>query len=82
MTTAQPQETEISVIGIKKFATGECYVFLFDDAHRKQVLQQMALFAVNPNLSFDWYDCARLSQRVRNETKVKDDFNRNRKVPK
>ncbi|MCE9608073.1 MAG: hypothetical protein K8U03_24570 [Planctomycetia bacterium] len=45
----------------------ERYVFLFDDAHKAEVLRTLGRFASNPELSFTWYDAAVLSQKVRQE---------------
>lgn len=45
----------------------EKYIFLYDDAHRRELLQVFSRFASNPELSFSWYDAAVLSQKVRHE---------------
>jgi hypothetical protein len=45
----------------------ERYIFLYDDAHRRQLLEILGKFAANPELSFSWYDAAILSQKVRQE---------------
>lgn len=42
----------------------ERYVFLFDDASRADVLRTAGRFASNPELAFDWYDAAVVSQKV------------------
>ena len=44
----------------------ERYVFLFDDESRAETLRTIGRFASNPELSFTWYDAAKLSQEVRN----------------
>jgi len=44
---------------------GEHYVLMYDAAHRKNVLHVIAQWANNPDLSFGWYDAARLSHEVR-----------------
>lgn len=46
----------------------ERYIFLYSDTEEKriEVLRTMGRFASNPDLSFTWYDAARLSQLVRN----------------
>ena len=49
----------------------ERYVFIFDDAHRAEVLRTLGRFAMNPDLSFDWYDAATLSQRIRQTVPAK-----------
>lgn len=43
----------------------ERYVFVFDDAHRGECLRMLGKFASNHELSFDWYDAARLAAAVR-----------------
>jgi len=43
----------------------ERYIFIFTDENRVEVLRQLGRFAMNPELSFDWYDAAVLSQKVR-----------------
>ena len=44
----------------------EHYVFLFNDKHVASVLGQFGLWAMREDLSFSWYDAARLSCEVRN----------------
>jgi hypothetical protein len=56
---------DINVLALVKGE--EKYVFLFDDAHKADVLRVLARFAKNPELTFGWYDAATLSQRVRGE---------------
>lgn len=43
----------------------EKYVFVYDVAHRGEALRTLGRFAVDPGLSFTWYDAAVLSQRIR-----------------
>lgn len=43
----------------------ETYAFLFDDAHREDTICQLGRFAADPDLSFQWYDAAVVSQRIR-----------------
>jgi hypothetical protein len=42
----------------------ETYVFLFDDANAREVLRQLGRFAVDPDLSFTWYDVAVVAQKI------------------
>jgi hypothetical protein len=42
----------------------ERYAFIFDDANRSEILQQIGRQAANPELSFTWYDAAAVSARV------------------
>lgn len=58
--------SDINVLALVKGE--ERYVFLFDDAHRSDVLRVLGRFASNVDLSFSWYDAAILSQKVRSET--------------
>jgi hypothetical protein len=55
--------SDINVLALVKGE--ERYVFLFDDAHRSEVLRVLGRYASNPELSFTWYDAAVLSQKVR-----------------
>jgi len=57
---------EINVLALVK--GGERYIFLYDDAHRAEVLRQFGKFAADPELSFTWYDAAVLSQKVRQQS--------------
>lgn len=43
------------------------YIFLFTDENKADTLRTFGRFAANPDLSFNWYDAAQLSQRVRSE---------------
>lgn len=43
----------------------ERYVFLFDEPHRTAVLRKLALFACDPELSFNWHDAAALAARIK-----------------
>ena len=43
----------------------ERYVFIFDEANRAEILQQIGRLAENPELGFTWYDAAVVRQRVR-----------------
>jgi hypothetical protein len=43
----------------------ERYVFFYDDASRAELLRTLGRFASNPELSFDWFDAATLSKKIR-----------------
>ena len=43
----------------------ERYVFLYDEGSRAELLRHLGRCAGNAELSFNWYDAAALSQRVR-----------------
>lgn len=46
----------------------ERYVFLYNDQTVEQCLRTLGRYAVDPALSFSWYDAAVLSQKIRKET--------------
>lgn len=43
----------------------ERYIFFYTDKYRAETVKMMGRMAINPQLSFTWYDAAVLSQRVR-----------------
>ena len=47
----------------------DCYVFVYDDASRAELLRTLSRFASDPELNFTWYDCAVLNQKIRQENK-------------
>lgn len=53
----------INVVALVK--GDERYIFLYDDDHRSECLRALGRCATNRDLSFDWYDAARVSQSVR-----------------
>ena len=59
-------QSTVSVLALVK--GNERYVFLFDDSQRDEVLRTLGRFASNPDLSFTWYDCAILAQKVHEAT--------------
>ncbi|MEQ8836814.1 MAG: hypothetical protein RID07_08420 [Lacipirellulaceae bacterium] len=50
----------------------ERYVFLYEDSQRAKTLRTLGRFASNPELSFNWYDAAVLSQKLRNNVPSKE----------
>lgn len=47
----------------------ETFVFMFDDAHREEVLRTFGRFASRTDmLNFTWYDAAILSSKVKDKT--------------
>lgn len=42
----------------------ERFVFLYDDASADQLLRTLGAYAADPDLNFDWYDAAVMSQRI------------------
>ena len=54
---------EINVLALVKGS--EKYVFLFDDDNRVETLRQIGRYAMNPELSFTWYDAAVMSCKIR-----------------
>ena len=59
---------DINVLALLKGE--ERYVFLYDDENRPETLRTLGRFASDPDLSFNWYDAAVLSQRIRAESKA------------
>jgi len=45
----------------------ERYVFLWTARQLPQVLQTIGRFAADPELSFTWFDAARLNKRIREQ---------------
>ncbi len=43
----------------------ERYVFVFNEATHQECLQKLGRFAINPELSFNWYDAACVALQVR-----------------
>jgi hypothetical protein len=58
-----PDDTNILVLA----KGAERYVFFYDDASRAELLRTLGRFASNPELSFDWFDAATLSKKLRGE---------------
>lgn len=56
-------EKPMNVVAIDKGQ--EKYLFFYDDEGREECLRQLGIMASDQELSFTWYDCALLSQRVR-----------------
>lgn len=56
-------DNDLHIVGIEKGE--EKYLWIFNDANRAEVLKSLGRAASNPELSFDWYSAAVLSQRVR-----------------
>ena len=43
---------------------GEVFILLFDTPCQYKAHQTLGRWASNPDLDFDWYDAARMSERV------------------
>ena len=56
-------DSDLHITGIVK--GDERYIVLFDEAHRADALRTIGRWASNAELSFSWYDAARVSQRIR-----------------
>jgi hypothetical protein len=54
---------DLNVLALVK--GNERYIFLYDDDRRAETLRTLGRFASNPELSFNWFDAAVLSQKVR-----------------
>ena len=60
--SASPQGSINVIILVKG---DERYIFLYEDSERTECLRQLGRFASNPELSFNWFDAATLSQKIR-----------------
>ncbi len=67
-------DDDINVLALVKGK--ERYIFLFDDAQRADALRTLGRFASNSELSFNWYDAAVLSQKVRQTGPVSNSLER------
>jgi hypothetical protein len=65
MNTATRTQPEVNVLALVKGC--ERYIFLYDDASRAATLRVLGRYASNPELSFTWFDAARLSEQVRKQ---------------
>lgn len=61
-----PVAQDVQVLALVK--GNERYVFLYNDAHRRDALHTLGRFASDPELNFSWYDAAVLSQKIRRQT--------------
>lgn len=59
-------DQEINVLALVKGE--ERYVFIYDDGNRAETIRHMGRYASNPELAFNWYDAAVLSQKIRRQT--------------
>lgn len=44
---------------------GQRYVFVYDEASTTKLMQTLGRYAADPELNFNWYDAALLSQKIR-----------------
>ena len=56
-------EQQVHVLRLDK--GGERYILLYTSDRRSIVLRRLSEWAANPELSFSWYDAARMSHEVR-----------------
>lgn len=57
--------TDVNILALVK---GEDrYIFVYHDWQQTAVLRTLGRFASNPSLSFNWYNAAQLSQKVREQ---------------
>jgi len=68
----------INVLALVK--NHERYIFLYDDDDRGEALRTLGRFACDPDLSFSWYDAAVLSQRIKKESKTRENKPREEKL--
>ena len=71
-------DQDINVLALVKGE--ERYIFLFSDRHRAETLRTLGRYASNSELSFNWYDAAVLSQKVR-QTANRDKSSARFKLP-
>lgn len=65
----KPDEGEGPEVNVLALVKGtERYVFLYTDNHRADTLRTLGRYASDPELSFNWYDAALLSQKIRQDT--------------
>ena len=63
MTTQQPEEERrLNFVGFAR--GGERYLFFFDDASFGETQRVFRRFARNPDLSFSWFEAAKLGEAV------------------
>lgn len=70
----QHYQKDINVLALIKGE--ERYVFLYTNENKDECLRTLGRFASNPELSFNWYDAAVLSFKIRqnNDKKIKIDL--------
>jgi hypothetical protein len=56
---------ELNVVALYKGE--EHFIFVFDDGSRDQLLDFMRDQAADPDVSFNWFDAALLTQKVREQ---------------
>lgn len=61
----QPSE-DIDCVALAKGR--ERYILLFTAANRSAALRTIGRWASNPELNFTWYDAARLTQKIREQS--------------
>jgi hypothetical protein len=57
---------EFNVLALIK--GGERYVFVYDDDSRTELIDSFRDQAADPRLSFNWFDAAVLTEKVRDQT--------------
>lgn len=63
MTRLPIDRDDINITGLVK--GDERWLFIWTEDNRANVLRTLGRFASNPDLAFNWYDAALLSQRIR-----------------
>lgn len=54
---------EVNVVALVRGE--EQYIFVFDETRRTELLRLLGRYAADPELAFNWYDAAILSQKIR-----------------
>lgn len=55
---------EVYLTALRKDSTGETYSLLWTQATASEALRTLGRWAVNPELSFSWFDAAVMSQKI------------------
>lgn len=57
------ERKEMNVLGIKK--GDERFIFFYDDDSIEQLIEQLRVYAADPDISLNWEDASCLTRRVR-----------------
>ena len=65
---------ELNVLALIKGE--ERYVFVFDDAGRAQLIDAFRDLAADPDLNFNWFDAAVLTEKARQQARSEPEITR------
>ena len=65
----QPDPPDLNAVACVKKNGDVCerYIFIFEDRDANAMLRQLGRMAANPELSFAWWDAAKVAKRIREE---------------